>query len=178
MLVSSTLTSLLVVYVDPVNVDAYVVGPLNETQVVTLNQPATLRCLAGGYPKPSVNWWRGEDMIPLHSEVFKFNRDLSLSIRQIQLVHLGPYVCQAYNGLGKGVSYTVVLKAVGPVHTELENEKPYLQYVIDAPPRPSVEKPYRPVPLPPRVIPKPPQRTMGKLDGLGSCFYFFCLFYL
>lgn len=160
-------------YLDPVPVNAYIVGPLNETKVVTLNQPATLRCLAGGYPKPSVTWWQGSTMIPLRSDVYEYNRDLSLTITHVQLVHLGPYVCQAYTGQGKGVSYTVTVKAIGPVHTDLEEEKPYLQYLIDAPispttQRPPIGGPYRPVPLPPRVIPKPPQRTMGKfLKGLS-----------
>lgn len=157
--------------VDPVPVNAYIVGPLNETKVVTLNQPASLRCLAGGYPKPSVTWWQGNTMIPLRSDVYEYNRDLSLTIRHVQLIHLGPYVCQAYTGQGKGVSYTVTVKAIGPVHTDLEEEKPYLQYLIDAPLSPTTQRPpingsYRPVPLPPRVIPKPPQRTIGKF-GIG-----------
>lgn len=110
-------------------------------------------------------------MIPLRSDVYEYNRDLSLTIRHVQLIHLGPYVCQAYTGQGKGVSYTVTVKAIGPVHTDLEEEKPYLQYLIDAPLSPTTQRPpingsYRPVPLPPRVIPKPPQRTIGKF-GIG-----------
>lgn len=106
-------------------------------------------------------------MIPLRSDVYEYNRDLSLTIRHVQLVHLGPYACQAYTGHGKGVSYSVTVQAIGPVHTDVEEEKPYLQYLIDAPTspttqRPQVGVPYRPPVLPPRYIPKPPQRTIGE----------------
>lgn len=111
-------------------------------------------------------------MIPLRSDNYEYHRDLSLTIRKVELTQLGPYVCQAYTGQGKGVSYTVTVKAVGPVHTDLINEKPFLKYVLDVPltpqtQRPVVGVPYRPTPTPPRYIPRPPQRTMGELHWFG-----------
>lgn len=108
-------------------------------------------------------------MIPLRSDIYEFNRDLSLTIRSVQLNNLGPYVCQAYTGHGKGVSKTITVMAIGPVHTDLEEEKSFLKYLIDAPLSPTTQRapigsPYRPVPPAPRVIPPPVVPARGKLE--------------
>ncbi|XP_055695924.1 papilin isoform X3 [Lutzomyia longipalpis] len=149
---------------DPVNIrdaDAYILGEPNSTQIVTLNQPATLRCLAGGYPKPYVSWWRDTELLPLNSSRFEQKRDNSLAFTKVDLTDLGKYTCQAYTGRGKPVSVFTTLLAVGPVHVSNEEDEKYLQYVIDPPVQTTTirtrpEYPYRPAPPPPpRVIPLP-----------------------
>lgn len=125
-------------------------GEKNSTQIVTLEKPTVIRCLAGGYPKPYVSWWRDTEMLPLKTARFEVNRDYSLVFNSVGLADLGPYVCQAYSGYGKPKSISVTLKAVGPVHTNDPLEQNYLQYIIDpsqvpiaAPPS---YKPLRPLP--------------------------------
>lgn len=140
-------------FVDPVPSKAYIIGEVNSTKIVELNQPAILRCLAGGHPRPVVNWWKGTEILPLNSERFEVKRDYSLVFNSIQLSDLGPYICQAYSGEGKPVSIYIVLKAIGPI-TEPENE--YSKYIIQAPALPtppSHHYPSYPVPLPPVIEP-------------------------
>jgi len=130
--------------------------------VATLSQPSELRCLAGGYPKPFVTWWRGDKILPLKDDRFEITREYSLVFTKVELYDLGPYVCQAYNSIGKPVSIQVTLKAHGPVHVRNEEDRKYLQYLESAPtappstPRPQVVYPYRPTALPPRIRPTPP----------------------
>lgn len=138
---------------------------------MSINQPTVLRCLAGGHPKPYVSWWRDTEMLPLTSERFEQNRDYSLVFKQVELVDLGPYVCQAYSGVGKPKSMTVTLKTVGPIQSRTPEEDPYLQYVLD-PADVHTERPvvYRPIqPRPPTThAPAPPRN--GKLESVSSRF--------
>lgn len=134
-------------------------GEHNDTLVAELNEPATLRCPAGGYPKPIVTWWRETFMMPIKL----INRDYSLQFTRVRLSDLGPYVCQAYSGAGKGISRTVTLKAYGPVpFTDPVDEK-YLRYIVHT--RPAHAPSYRPQPphypeptAPPAIVhtPAPP----------------------
>ena len=95
-------------------------------------------------------------MLPFSSERYKTLRDYSLLIRFVSLRDLGPYTCQAYNGLGKAASWTVTLQSVGPVVTTHPDDQPYLKYLI-AQPLPPVQ-PARPRP-PPRIPPPVPSTT-------------------
>lgn len=135
---------------DPEPTDVYIMGEKNSTQIVTLNQPATLRCLAGGYPKPIVSWWKSADMIALNSERYQMTRDFSLEINNVELSDLGPYVCQAYSG-GKPVSVSITLKTYGSVSATDPADEHYLQYVIDR----RDETPTRPPFVPPTYRPRP-----------------------
>ncbi|XP_058811937.1 papilin isoform X2 [Topomyia yanbarensis] len=134
---------------DPVPRDAYIVGPHNDTQVVELNQPASIRCPAGGFPKPIVTWWRETFMMPIKL----INRDYSLQFTRVRLSDLGSYVCQAYSGAGKGISKTVTLKAYGPVHISDPVDEKYLRFIVHS--RPAPVPTYRPAP----VIPHHPRPT-------------------
>lgn len=128
-----------------------------------MEQPATLRCLAGGQPKPTVYWWRGTNMLPYKTDRFEVTREFSLVFEKVELHDLGPYVCQAYNSIGKPVSIQITLKVRGPVHVRNEEDRKYLQYVDSEPLRAPVTTPrqisypYRPTSLPTRTRPPPPQ---------------------
>lgn len=122
-------------------------GAPNTTKIVDLNQPAELRCLAGGYPKPMVSWWRGTELLALASPRFEINRDYSLLFQNIELSDLGTYTCQAYSRFGKPVSMHITLKAYGPVHANNSDDEQYLKYIIDAPSlQPEPYPPQRPSP--------------------------------
>lgn len=104
--------------------------------MVTLGTPVILQCYAIGWPRPGVTWWRGDRMLPLSSGQYEQRRDFSLLVKSISLKNLGPYVCQAYNGLGKASSGTVTVQATGPVYSTNPEDEPYFQYLINQPQRP------------------------------------------
>lgn len=133
---------------DPVASKAYILGDTNSSKVVDFNQPAEIRCLAGGFPKPSVTWWRNTDILPLKSTRFEVNRDYSLVFNSIELRDLGNYICQAYSGQGRPVSMYVTLMAIdnGAVRAEHPEDEPYLQYVVPAPRLPPTHNNYPPTP--------------------------------
>lgn len=111
--------------------------------------------MAGGFPKPTVTWWRGTDILPLKSTRFEVNRDYSLVFNDIALSDLGPYICQAYSGQGRPVSMYVTLMSIGSVRAETPEDEQYLQYVVPAPPlQPSDPHYYRPT-QPPQVEVEP-----------------------
>uniref|UniRef100_A0A182J8P5 Papilin n=1 Tax=Anopheles atroparvus TaxID=41427 RepID=A0A182J8P5_ANOAO len=137
---------------DPIPRDAYIVGNLNDSQTVELEGPATLRCPAGGYPKPVVSWWRETFMMPLKM----VNRDYSLFFTRVRLQDLGPYVCQAYSGAGKALARTVTLLAYGPATPASPVDEKYLKYIVGERPRsPDAVRPPSVRPRP-SVTQKPP----------------------
>lgn len=136
---------------------AYIIGDSNSTVVSMISQPATLRCLAGGHPKPFVTWWRGDKILPLKDDRGEITRDYSLIINRVDITDLGPYVCQAYNSIGKPVSIQVTLKARGPVHARNEEDRRYMSYVESDPiAPPTTLRPQTPISsLSPRTRPTP-----------------------
>lgn len=88
----------------------------DENAVVTgeLGSPLSLRCLAYGYPTPSVFWYldKGfeEIMVPFNNAEFE-SRGNVLLIRNLTTDTLGQYMCQAYNGEGKAASWVVDVRA-------------------------------------------------------------------
>ncbi|KAG8234022.1 hypothetical protein J437_LFUL014662 [Ladona fulva] len=136
---------------------AEVVGDETTYVVVTLSVPTTLHCRAIGWPRPSVTWWRGDRMLPLSSKRYEQKRDMTLLLRSVGLQDLGPYTCQAYNGIGKAASWTVTIQAVGPV-AGLSPDSPYAKYLIHPPERTGTRKP-RPTPPTPIIPSRLPEVT-------------------
>eukprot|EP00094_Tigriopus_californicus_P005670 TCALIF_05465-PA protein Name:"Similar to Ppn Papilin (Drosophila melanogaster)" AED:0.16 eAED:0.17 QI:0/0/0/0.82/0.81/0.82/34/0/2463 len=158
----------------PVDLMARVI-PTEPEVYLSLGVPAILHCLAYGHPRPSVTWWRQDEMMPLSSNRHEQNADFSLRLKAVGLRDLGPYTCQAFNGQQPD-SFTVVVKAVGLVNPTTREEQDYMQYVVDAPqaPAPVVTAPsaiYRPTRPPGWNFQAPPTTTtqanrpeMGYLD--------------
>lgn len=138
-------------------------GSPNTTQMVTLDKPATLRCLAGAYPKPFVSWWRNTEMIPLNTARFTQNRDHSLVFNQVEISDLGPYVCQAYSGSGKPVSISIILKTYGPIQMNEDDEAHYRQYVLERYDEPEPQPIPVDIPVPTRPTRPPPIPRNGEL---------------
>lgn len=104
--------------------------------MVNLGAQTTLHCYAYGYPNPTVTWWKEANMVN-RSDIYQFGSDKSLIIKQAVIRSLGPYTCQAYNGLGRAASWTLTLQAVGPAQPLSPEEEPYRTYLIQ-PPEPEV----------------------------------------
>lgn len=120
--------------------------------VAPFNSPATLNCYALGWPLPAVTWWKEDELIPLKNREFEVSRDYSLLIHSVKLHNLGVYTCQAYNGKGKAASWSVTVKAPGPVYTTNTADVIYLKYVVNQEPitsttPPTTTNPYYPPPV-------------------------------
>ena len=118
--------------------------------VMSLNAPATLYCMAYGFPKPTVTWWKGTEMLPLTSDRVTQGDDFTLKLNSVSLSDLGPYTCQAYNGLGAPASFNVRMTVYGPVYPG-PGEQQYMRYVVSPPSapvrptqRPGIYRPTRP----------------------------------
>ncbi|CAH0383119.1 unnamed protein product [Bemisia tabaci] len=140
---------------DPVERPAQVIGDESTSITVTLGLPTILQCYAIGWPRPKVTWWRGERMLPMSSEQFEQRSDYSLLINRVSVSNLGPYTCQAYNGLGRAASWSVTLRAVGTV--EREEDSQFRDYLI--PPsllynRTAITIPSTTTPVPERETPR------------------------
>jgi hypothetical protein len=73
---------------------------------MSLGSPAKLYCLAYGFPKPTVTWWKGTTILDNTSDRHR-QGEFTLSLRSVALSDLGPYTCQAYNGGGSPASHSV-----------------------------------------------------------------------
>lgn len=158
---------------DPSRREAAIVPWNPETPVASLGGSTVLYCRAVGWPRPTITWWRGTDMLPLTSEKYEQFRDGSLSLRLITLNTLGPYTCQVYSGHGRATSQTVVLRALGPVFNTLDRDRDFLQYIVDPPKAPSTPSPKESAPTtlfpavrpgqrpywPSYYLPSPPRTT-------------------
>jgi papilin len=167
--------------IEPKQESAYIIGDKNSTVIATLDQPAALRCLAGGYPKPTITWFHGSSLLSLKSDRSEVTRDFSLIFKRVSLSDLGEYTCHAYSGIGKPTSITITVKTVGPVSSQNPEDQQYLKYVIAAPQAPTQaaprypHRPTRPSPriIPPPVVVVPPQRPRVGKSGFQAHTGFF-----
>jgi hypothetical protein len=95
-------------------------------------------------------------MIPFHSDKYVQDPEGALKIAMVTLRDLGPYTCQVYNGQGSASSWSVTLRAYGPVPSADSADSSFLQYIVQRPgaegrPRPPVVQPTRPPYTPSRT---------------------------
>ncbi|KAF9807223.1 hypothetical protein SFRURICE_008616 [Spodoptera frugiperda] len=111
------------VLLDPVHTPVGIAGDENAVVTGELGYPLSVRCLAYGYPPPTVFWYRGFDgtMVPYNDAVFEARGNVLL-IRSLAIETLGQYTCQAYNGEGKAASWVVNVRAYRPEGLFIENE--------------------------------------------------------
>lgn len=114
-------------WLDPVEGSAGISGEPNAVVTGELGRSLNIRCLAYGYPEPSIYWYRGLSgpMVPFSSTLYEARGNV-LQIRQLNSETLGEYACQAYNGIGKPASWSVVVHAYSPdgsgqYYTQREN---------------------------------------------------------
>ena len=89
-----------------------------ENAVVTgeLGSPLQVRCLAYGYPSPSVAWYRGNKANTLLSNdtVYELRGNVLL-IRSLNIDTLGQYTCLAYTEVDdQTASWAVLVRAYKP----------------------------------------------------------------
>ena len=83
----------------------------------------------------------------------------SVEIKSLSIKDLGPYTCQAYNGVGQAVSSSTLLRVMGPIDTTgvPRDEQKFLRYVVDAPT-------YRPPYIPERPSNRPVEQPSSTGD--------------
>lgn len=101
--------------------------------VVTLDASSILHCYAYGYPRPGVLWWKEDRLLPTNSDQYEQRKDHSLIIRRVTLKSLGPYTCQAYNGLGRAASWTITLHGAGFAIPSSPEDNKFLTYLVPPP---------------------------------------------
>ena len=119
--------------------------------IMSLGASAALYCLAYGWPRPTVTWWKGTQMLPLSSDRIRQEDDFTLRLTSVALSDLGPYTCQAYNGIGEAASFSIQMRVYGPVNPG-PGEQQFMRYVVGTPvappttttPRPGGYRPDRP----------------------------------
>lgn len=88
-------------------------GEPNAVVTGELGRSLNIRCLAYGYPPPSIYWYRGRTMLPYSSELYEARENV-LQIRKLALDTLGEYACQAFNGVDKAAVWAVEVRAYQP----------------------------------------------------------------
>ncbi|XP_061384586.1 papilin isoform X3 [Danaus plexippus] len=149
---------------DGVDGPAGIAGLTDTVVVGELGQPLSVRCMAYGYPTPSIYWYHGRNgpMVPFSSPQYEA-RDNILQIRKLSIDTLGEYICQAYNGIGKPVDWSLIVQAY---RSDDSVDSPYLvsrQHEVLITPRepqteatttiaPEIEIPVYTVPVTTRIV--------------------------
>ncbi|KAM3958095.1 LOW QUALITY PROTEIN: proteoglycan-like sulfated glycoprotein papilin [Aphomia sociella] len=97
---------------DPREEPAGISGEENSVVWGEIGRSLTIRCLAYGYPEPSVVWYRGTraTLVPFSSTLYEARGNVLL-IRRLEEDLLDKYTCEAYNGVGRPASWSVVVQA-------------------------------------------------------------------
>lgn len=146
---------------DAVKKPADIISDSVSSVVVTLDAPSVLHCYAYGYPRPAVLWWKEDTMLPRNSIQYEQRRDNSLVIRHVTLKALGPYTCQAYNGLGRAASWTTTLHAVGSATLSDQQDLKFLVYLVPPPN----------APIQPDPSNKPPPSVNAEITSISPLYF-------
>ncbi|XP_044755484.1 Down syndrome cell adhesion molecule-like protein Dscam2 isoform X16 [Coccinella septempunctata] len=88
---------------------------------------AAVECKADGFPKPVVTWKRATGVSPGDYKDFKPNNpdikveDGTLTINNIQKNNEGYYLCEAFNGIGSGLSAVILISVQAPPQFEIKS---------------------------------------------------------
>ncbi|XP_022817707.1 papilin-like isoform X2 [Spodoptera litura] len=112
-----------IITIDPVETPTVIAGHQNAVVIGELGNPFSVRCVAYGYPPPTVTWHRvyNGTIIPVNNVTYEAKGDVLL-IRSLAVETLGQYICHAYNGLGKAALWVVNVRAYRPEGLFTENE--------------------------------------------------------
>ncbi|CAF4798136.1 unnamed protein product [Pieris macdunnoughi] len=153
---------------DPVDDPAGISNVPNEIIYGSLGEPLNIRCLAFGYPPPSIYWYKGKSgpMIPYSSTLYEARGNV-LQIRQLNADTLGEYICQAYNGFGKPAEWAfevqeLTAKPIGnyidPL-LSLPSQEPQTEGTTTQAPK--IEVPVYTVPVTTRILAEASQVSAG-----------------
>ncbi|XP_077535962.1 uncharacterized protein LOC144148277 [Haemaphysalis longicornis] len=73
------------------------IRPSDARVSVRVSETARLACVVVGFPRPSVQWYRGGKLLPKCSARYATLGDFTLVIRNVKLEDKGIYTCRAYN---------------------------------------------------------------------------------
>lgn len=87
-------------------------GEPNAVVTGELGRSLAIRCLAFGYPSPYIAWHRGVTgpLVPYSNTLYEARGNILL-IRKLDTELLGEYTCEAYNGVGRPASWSVLVQA-------------------------------------------------------------------
>lgn len=77
-----------------------------------LGSPISVRCDATGYPKPSINWFRGQGKQSKDFQPVAL-RNNTLSVNFATASDEGYYMCQANNDIGAGLKKIIHIHVNG-----------------------------------------------------------------
>ncbi|XP_046406478.1 Down syndrome cell adhesion molecule-like protein Dscam2 isoform X2 [Ischnura elegans] len=107
---------------------SWIVEPQNKN--AELGQQVMLDCQVEGFPKPTISWKRATDMkpgqyrgLPFHGQGIQVFPNGSLLLEAVRQEDEGPYLCEAGNGVGVGLSAVVTLSVNAPVHFKVRSRK-------------------------------------------------------
>ncbi|CAF4798103.1 unnamed protein product [Pieris macdunnoughi] len=153
---------------DPVDDPAGISNVPNEIIYGSLGEPLNIRCLAFGYPPPSIYWYKGKSgpMIPYSSTLYE-TRGNVLQIRQLNAETLGEYICQAYNGFGKPAEWAFEVQELTAKPIEnyidpllsLPSQEPQTEGTTTQAPK--IEVPVYTVPVTTRILAEASQVSAG-----------------
>ncbi|KAH9384024.1 hypothetical protein HPB48_026007 [Haemaphysalis longicornis] len=73
------------------------IRPSDTLVSVRVSETARLACVAVGFPRPIVQWYRKSKQLPQRSARYATLGDFTLAIRNVTLEDEGIYMCRAYN---------------------------------------------------------------------------------
>ncbi|KAG8136597.1 hypothetical protein E2320_005162, partial [Naja naja] len=88
-------------------------------------EAVTLFCKATGSPEPEINWYRKGKRIEESDKYTLRSRNMELTIKDIQNIDSGPYICEARNKAGRVTNQTFMQVFVQPQIIQLKNETTY-----------------------------------------------------
>ncbi|XP_077521556.1 proteoglycan-like sulfated glycoprotein papilin isoform X3 [Amblyomma americanum] len=88
------------------------IRPSDTVVTVSVFETARLECLAVGYPRPIVQWYRHGKQLPQRSARYSTLENFTLAIRNVTIEDADIYMCRAYNYHGNPAVWKVSLTVI------------------------------------------------------------------